>query len=65
MLNYLQIKKIRNFFSQDIRQLDNFSLSPENLKLLQTHNINPCSLHALQHLWQDVDSHEEKRCNCC
>jgi len=65
MLNQLQIKKIRSFFSQDIPQPDNVSLSPEHLKLLQTYNINPCSLYALQNLWKDVDSHEEKRCNCC
>lgn len=65
MLNQLQIKKIRNFFSQNIRQSKNVSVSPEHLRLLQTYNINPCSLHALENLWKDVEAHEETRCNCC
>ena len=72
MLTQNQIAKIREFFSTNIIQLETVDITCEHVQLLNSHYINPSSIHALQHLWQDVDllteskePEEEKECKCC
>ena len=72
MLTQNQITKIREFFSNDIVQLETENVICEHVYLSTNYYINLSTVYALEQLWKDVDLlseskefDEEKECKNC
>jgi len=72
MLTQNQISKIREFFSQDIIQLETEYIICEHVYLFSNYYITLSSAYALDQLWKNIDllseskqPDEEKECKDC